>query len=708
MELVPQPLSHLIRRAQRELPTGAVFDLPTKKMWTGPKGAHDLSRHFHGERAATGVGPAAGPHTQLAQNIALSYLAGARIQELKTVQIMDELEIPRPCIDAENICFNVEWSQELKIQQSTEEYAKAALLIAALRKMGAPHGLDLDAQGDLLLDLSVGYDLKGIKSEPVTGFIRGMMDASASLDRLRAGLDDDLAEFRDLEVDPKLISCITLSTFHGCPADEIELIAKYLLEEIGVHVVVKLNPTLLGFEAVGGILADLGYDDLTLDPEAFEHDLQWAQAIEMIGRLRQVAKANGKRFGVKLTNTLVVNNHKDFFPGSEKQMYMSGQPLHVISMALYAKIRRAIPLIGEGGTEPIMYTFSAGIDQHNFPLATSADLAPITTCTDLLRPGGYGRLPKYLDRLESEMDKVGAAEIDDFVLRAHGHLEAAVPAVVEAAGQAAPDDLPARLTRAAQAVKGGAASRAAFEAEGLDEATRRLLVAETGTLNARTVADMAREDPRYAKAKNSKTPKKIGSHLTLFDCVSCDKCVPVCPNDANFVYDVDAVKAQAPVWQLTAEDVTTKEQIGFEISQTHQLSTFVDACNGCGNCDVFCPEDGGPYNEKPHWFGGKSSFEAETRLDGFYLEGPDRIVGRLRGQPVALTVDRGTGEVTFADNAATVTARLDGDQCAVVSHALNEGIDLHTVQASDLMVLRALLDGVQRTANPVSAGLPAR
>ena len=39
----------------------------------------DLSVEFHGHRAATPLGPAAGPHGQLAQNIALSWLAGSRI-----------------------------------------------------------------------------------------------------------------------------------------------------------------------------------------------------------------------------------------------------------------------------------------------------------------------------------------------------------------------------------------------------------------------------------------------------------------------------------------------------------------------------------------------------------------------------------------------------------------------------------------------------
>jgi len=64
----------------------------------------------HGHTAATPLGPAAGPHTQLAQNIVLSYLVGCRIFELKTVQILDELVIPRPCIDMRTVGFNVEWS----------------------------------------------------------------------------------------------------------------------------------------------------------------------------------------------------------------------------------------------------------------------------------------------------------------------------------------------------------------------------------------------------------------------------------------------------------------------------------------------------------------------------------------------------------------------------------------------------------------------
>ena len=46
-----------------------------------------------GEKIETPFGPAAGPNTQLAQNIIASYFAGARFFELKTVQKMDGADL---------------------------------------------------------------------------------------------------------------------------------------------------------------------------------------------------------------------------------------------------------------------------------------------------------------------------------------------------------------------------------------------------------------------------------------------------------------------------------------------------------------------------------------------------------------------------------------------------------------------------------------
>ena len=144
----------------------SIFGLPQNKFFLGHAGL-DFSVPFHSQRTATPLGPAAGPHTQMTQNIVLAYLGGARIFELKTIQILDELELPRPCIDARNICYNVEWSQELKLEESREEYFKAWIIlkmIEELELLGKPKG---DPFYAFAFDLSAGYDLKGISNPKI-------------------------------------------------------------------------------------------------------------------------------------------------------------------------------------------------------------------------------------------------------------------------------------------------------------------------------------------------------------------------------------------------------------------------------------------------------------------------------------------------------------------------------------------------------------
>src|SRR5260370_2249271 len=116
-------------------------------------------------------------------------------------------------------------------------------------------------------------------------------------------------------------------------------------------------------------------------------------------RLAGEAARLGGSFGVKMTNTLVVENHKKFFAAPE--MYLSGPPLHVLAMHCVERWRAAF-----GGAVPL--SFSGGIDQHNVVDAVACDFVPVTTCTDLLRPGGYGRLGKYLENLQQAMLAVRA------------------------------------------------------------------------------------------------------------------------------------------------------------------------------------------------------------------------------------------------------------------------------------------------------------
>jgi putative selenate reductase len=641
--LSPLPLSVLVRRAAEELPAGSVYDLPVRRVYRGFPG-RDLSVKSHGRRAATPLGPAAGPQTQLAQNVALSYLAGGRILELKTVQVNDALVIPRPCIDMRTIGLNVEWSQELEVADSLREYAKARLLVAILAELcGIP-----EAEREAVFDVSVGYDLEGLRSDKMAAFFDGIRDARAILDGERAALRRELPaplrRFSDVPCPERLSDSVTLSTFHGCPAEEIGAIARFLLAERGLHTVVKLNPTLLGYGEVEELLhGRLGYGHVALRRAAFEKDLKWADALFLARDLSSEAARLGLGFGLKLTNTLVVANAGGFMPGDEA--YLSGEPLHVLALALAVKLRDAL---GTG----LALSFSAGVDSANVAQVVASGFVPVTSCTDLLRPGGYQRLHRQAEALAAAMGEAGAATLPDFV-------------------------------RARAGLPGGG-------------------LAEASLANLRRAAAEAPANPRYAAGHTGKPPRKIGSHLHLFDCINCDKCVPVCPNDANFTYET-------PARTVAYRDLVVEGgrlvpgpgqtlSLGGGKSSSHQIANWADACNDCGNCDVFCPEDGGPYIEKPRLFSSLASFLADAPRPGFFVrreaDGSLTARGRWGGREVDLAVAPG-GSALFRDGVAEL--RFASAEAAAPSEArlyapvAPEG---HVVPVGHYHALRALTNGL--------------
>ena len=118
----------------------------------------------------TPVGLRLSPHTQLAQNIIASYYAGARFFELKTVQKMDGAELSacvnKPCIPADDEGYNCEWSTELTVPDAMSEYIKAWFILHVMAKE-----FNLGAQDGFQFNISVGYDLEGIKGDKVNTFI---------------------------------------------------------------------------------------------------------------------------------------------------------------------------------------------------------------------------------------------------------------------------------------------------------------------------------------------------------------------------------------------------------------------------------------------------------------------------------------------------------------------------------------------------------
>lgn len=358
------------------------------------------------QRLGAPLGVAAGPHTQLAQNIVASWLFGARFIELKTVQILDEINVARPCIDSADVTYNCEWSQELTLEQSFQEYLGAWVLIHALaHELGHPH--------DMFFNMSVGYDLDGIRSEKVQRFLRRMRDASEDIKTVVDAVATVVPSVRDIPIDPHLSNLVTLSTMHGCPPAEIERIARFMLEDLGLDTWVKLNPTLLGPDLLRGILNERMGFDIVVEDSAFDHDPKFDDAMQMVRNLSAAAQQCGRRFGIKLSNTLEVSNRRPVFPSSEKSMYMSGRALHPLTLTLAHRVTEALD-----GKVPI--SFCGGADAFHFPSLVADGLGPVTTCTDLLKPGGYARLAQYLDSLAEAMDAVSASSIDEFVLARAG------------------------------------------------------------------------------------------------------------------------------------------------------------------------------------------------------------------------------------------------------------------------------------------------
>ena len=155
---------------------GSLFNVP-RSAFFAPRLEHRFRRREYGVELETPFGVAAGPHTQMAQNIIAAWLVGARLIELKTIQTLDELDVNKPCIDVQDEGYNVEWSQELKVHESFDEYLRAWVLIHALhRALGFP-----GERPGMVFNMSVGYNLEGMLRPNVQWYLDAMADASAYL-----------------------------------------------------------------------------------------------------------------------------------------------------------------------------------------------------------------------------------------------------------------------------------------------------------------------------------------------------------------------------------------------------------------------------------------------------------------------------------------------------------------------------------------------
>lgn len=572
---LPRHLDNILNELKK---TQSLYTLPARSFFRQDKRL-DFSVDLYGRKAFTPLGPAAGPHTQMTQNIILSFLAGSRIIELKTIQVLDRLEISRPCIDMRNVGYNIEWSQELSLPDSLREYVKAWILIKIIEEkelLGYPKG---DSFYNTIFDISVGYDLKGISSPRVSQWINSIRDARNIIDELMDRLPAQYNDLKSIPIPAQISDSVTLSTFHGCPAAEIEDIALYLIEEHNLNVIIKMNPTFLGFDFVSDLLyIRLGYTNISLNREAFENDLSFDEALSIMQRLRKTASKYNVTIGAKFTNTLVVNNTENIF--KYKLRYLSGTPLYALAMNSLYKFRNEM-----GADFPV--SFSGGIDRTNFADAVACNLVPVTTCSDILKKGGYGRLSAYMAFLKTAMEKRNARTIEEYILKYNSE---------DNSGS----------------------------------------VAGAGQKNTKQIINSLNQNKRYHFINNKTLPKKTETKLAFFDCISCNICISVCPNAANFSLQTGRTGYQFQHYVFSEGKLQTEREEKFTLNKATQIGNIAEFCNDCGNCETFCPEEGAPFLIKPRFFLLNSTYREHSLLDGFVFLSANHIKGRLNGREYEL------------------------------------------------------------------------
>ncbi len=385
-KMIPIPVEKLLNHILEEYKSEhTIFGI--RDFYKAPKGK---TLPIFGETIETPFGPAAGPNTQLAQNIIASYLCGSRFFELKTVQKLDgdDLPVAKPCILSSDEGYNCEWSTELYVPQAFDEYVKAWVILKILSKE-----LDLGSPDGFVFNMSVGYDLAGIKLPKIDTYLEDMRDASktdafkqsiqAALAAMKNGKFKKITE-KDIHAIPAQVSrSVTISTLHGCPPAEIESMAMYLLKEKGFNTFVKCNPTLLGYDYARKTLDGLGFDYIAFDDHHFKEDLQYSDAVPMLSRLQKTAAGLHLEFGVKITNTFPVDVKEKQLPSEE--MYMSGRALLPLSLSVANKLTNDF-------NGKLRISYSGGADVANIGEIFSSGVWPITMATNILKPGGYGRM----------------------------------------------------------------------------------------------------------------------------------------------------------------------------------------------------------------------------------------------------------------------------------------------------------------------------
>lgn len=652
MALVPAPFRDLVTRLYREPATqNTLFELPRHRWHLPDRGDLDLTVDFLGSRAGNPSGTA-GPHTQMAQSILLSYLAGGRILELPTVRDSHATDVNEAPERPQGLCLT----------DALREYVAGSMLIELFRHNHAFSGGQLDGlAGAVIYEISVSTDLAGVRKDEIRGFLDGMRAAGATVERLRAEIPREFSAAREHSFPSRISDTVALSTLSSHPAEEIEQTCEVLIAERDFNVLITMSPAMLGRKRLENLLKEVpGCTELRVDPQARDSGPSFDQAVELCRRLTHFARQRGWRVGFRFGPALPVRNQRDSATTGDGKAQLSDGPLYVIALTLADEFRRKV-----GPHVPV--SLCAGISPANFPQAVACGCVPVSAGTDLLRSGGYGRLSSYGEALTREMQELNAVDVDEFILRRFGQEgEARRRAAAELGTGAGADDL------------------------------HRASVRWAGLLNTSIAAQTAREDLRYRAERHQGTAAHIGAR-TQTTVAPRDECIAACPNAANFAFLTPVVSFDYHDL-IVSPDGTWQDgpQRQFEINAEIQLACYADFCDECGNCKAFQPEPRGPYADKPSFFGDVESWQRAAPRDGFVVKEQHEggwIRGRLKRAEYQLAFVRQSQQYLYDDG--VVAAFFSGWGHEAINVRLQKTLSAdHHLDMGVYHTLRYLREGV--------------
>jgi len=365
-------------------------------------------------------------------------------------------------------------------------------------------------------------------------------------------------------------------------------------------------------------------------------------------RLEKFAKKYNKKVGAKFTNSLVVKNNQTVFEGDE--MYLSGAPLHVLSMNAMHNFRSKM-------SPDFHISFSAGITKHNVADSVKCNMKPITSCTDLLTTSGYMRMYDYFVAVKKEMKKNNSNNINQYIINSA-------------------DDINISDVNIA------------------------------GVKNSNTIVPQLVDNPRYHYSKNQKEPPKIDSHLVLFDCITCNKCLPVCPNAANFSITTGKEDFSFTNYKISDGSLIPTSKEKFVLEYETQIANLADFCNDCGDCDTYCPEYGGPFIQKPRFFSSKESFETHKNNNGYYFLNSTTLRGCIDGREYELSYKKDSNTFMMADKFLRII--VDKNDNPIGIDIIGEVKNGTIINMKDYYIMKTLFNGIRNNRDSYPARILLR